>query len=191
MYIIIVYNYIIRNRYLRIAGRPVFNILSAAEFLHECGDNGTLANVRLSQLKAAANAVGLQAPIIGNSGSNPMIPAGLPSWAKYKVTDGYFRWNQTKVNCNGCIIKTVRISSAEQCLALCNSTATCQAVTVSRGGPITSCELLNVTSPGALDTAHDTFTQVPTTLDWDWSGTYAGVPVCQAGVGSNDWTCPE
>jgi hypothetical protein len=182
-------------RYLHVGGRPVFSILSADEFLRECGGNGTLVNYRLSQLKSAARAAGLQEPIVGNSASNPMSSVGVPSWEHtHKHPAGYIEWDQTKVGCpGGCTIKTVQVSSLAQCQALCNTTASCQAVTVNRGTPSTTCELLTVTAPGTNDPAHDTYTRVPPQIDWDWTGTYGGVPVCRPAPGSDpsDWTCPE
>eukprot|EP01047_Picozoa_sp_COSAG01_P054514 COSAG01_NODE_5965_length_3929_cov_4.932898_5_plen_439_part_00 len=185
----------VHPRYLRVGGRPVFNILSADEFLQECGGNSTLANWRLSQLKAAAKAAGLQEPIVGNSESNPMNSVGVPSWEN-KVHAGYIEWDQTKVGCpGGCTLKTVSVSSLDQCQALCNTTASCQAVTVNHGTAITTCELLAKTAPGTSDLIHDTYTKVPplTLIKWDWTGTYGGIPVCRPAPGSDpsDWTCPQ
>ena len=180
------------ERYLKIAGRPVFNILIPDIFVAEWGANYTLANIRLAQLRAAAKTAGLQDPIIGTGTQSPSVPAGVPSWAKLTKNAGFIRWNQTKVNCpGGCTIKVAPVRSLHECQALCNTTEHCQAITVNRGGGVRSCQLLSVTAPGTGDSTHDTYTRVPGTVSYDWRGTYATLPVCRPPAGSSDWTCPD
>lgn len=49
-------------------------------------------------------------------------------------------------------------------------------MTVNHAPPVSSCQLLNSAGPGTGDPDHDTYTRVPGTINFDWSGTYAATP---------------
>jgi hypothetical protein len=80
-------------RYLKVNGRPIFNILISEIFVNtECGGNATLANLRISQLKRAAVAAGVGEPIVGTGMTNPSTANAVPAWENQRPhPEGYMQ----------------------------------------------------------------------------------------------------
>ena len=100
----------VHPRYLKINKRPVFKILIPDIFVSECGGNATLATIRLGELRAAATALGLADPLIGGGWENPSVPAGTAEPAPRSHPEGFMVYNDTKVACHACVIKTVVVT---------------------------------------------------------------------------------
>lgn len=80
-------------RYLKVNGRPIFNILISEIFVNtECGGNATLANLRISQLKRAAVAAGVGEPIVGTGMTSPSTANAVPAWENQRPhPEGYMQ----------------------------------------------------------------------------------------------------
>jgi hypothetical protein len=192
------------HRYLKVGGRPVFKVLIPSIFITECGQNATLATLRLAQLTAAAKAAGLQAPLIGGGWQNPSTPANTanPNGSPRPHPQGYMRYNNTHVDCHtgahplagGCTLKTVAAASIADCQQICNYTLGCTAITVeyatnyTRSGPPLSCAILTRSGPGGGNATCDTYVRVPGEVEYDWTGTYnAAPPPDPTGMYTNSW----
>lgn len=103
--------------YLTVNRRPVFKVLIPSIFVTECGQNATLATLRLAQLTAAAREAGLQTPLFGGGWQNPSVPATSadPAGSPRPHPQGYMCYNNTRVMCpGGCTVKSVTAVSASE-----------------------------------------------------------------------------
>jgi hypothetical protein len=173
-------------RYLKINQRPVFKILIPEIFLQECGGNLTLANVRLAELRAAAKALGLRDPLIGGGWQNPSIPA-ISQQTPRPHPEGYMRYLNTQVDCpGGCTIKSVAVTSVQECQAHCNATSLCVAIEVDHTA--SHCTLLSGAGPGGPGST-DTYVRVLGSVQYEWTGSYnAAPPVCPS---QPNWECAK
>lgn len=162
-------------RYLKVNGRPVFKILIPKIFVAECDDNATLATERLSELRAAARALGLGDPLIGGGWENPSVPAGVKKPEPRPHPRGYMLYSNTKVACpKGCTIKTVNVTNLHECQLICNTTNDCVTLTLDHANK--SCALLSQDWPGVSDPHVDTYVRVIGTVEYEWTGTYNAAP---------------
>jgi hypothetical protein len=177
-------------RYLKIDNRPVFKILIPDIFIAECGNNATLATLRLNELRSAAKALGLGDPLIGGGWQNPSIPAREQKPTPRPHPEGYMEYQNTKVACpGGCTIKTVQVTSVHDCQALCNNTVSCVTITIDHSSASKSCSLLHSAGPGAGDPGHDTYVRVAESVKYEWTGSYnAAPPICP---GEPNDRCPK
>ena len=179
-------------RYLRVAGRPVFEVLIPDIFVAQCGGNVSLANELLAQLRAAsaASAGGGEA-LVGGGWQNPSTPASPP--APRPHPQGFMQYPDTDIACGGggggggCDLGTLTSASLQQCSAACNATAGCAALVFWRSGG--NCTLKGAAGPGAPRPGADAYVRVLDAVAWDFTATYNGAPpVCP---GEPDWVCPR
>ena len=179
------------SRYLKVNGRPLFKVLIPSIFIQECGDNATLAMLRLRELTTAAIAQGLQPPLIGGGWQNPSVPAGTDP-APRPHPEGFMQYTRTRINCTGCDLNTSSVSTVNECEGKCNATRGCLAAVVRRPADaqqVLSCTLKSDAGPGTADAAHDTYVRVNERVPYEWTGTYnAAPPTCP---GQPDSRCPR
>ena len=86
-------------RHLKVDGRPLFKILGPSHFLGtQCSGNATLAQERIDEFRALAQAAGVGNPIIGGgwvTGSQPM-PDKVYQGVAYDYT-GVYGWVDPEV----------------------------------------------------------------------------------------------
>jgi hypothetical protein len=177
-------------RYLKIAGRPVFQVLIPDIFAEtQCGGNTSLSNFLMSQLKAAGTAAGVGDILVGGGWQNPSIP-NAPTPPPRPAPEGYMQYTLTDIPCaqeSGCDLALLSaVPSAAACEAVCNTTASCTALVYY--GANATCRLKGVAGPGAAGSG-DTYVRVLPELNWEWTGTYNDAqPVCPA---DPNWLCPQ
>lgn len=172
-------------RYLRVNGRPIFEVLIPAVFSNQCGGNTTLANALLAALRDAGVAAGVGAPLIGGGWAFPSVPGAQPP-APRPHPSGYMLYAQTDIpTCTGDCNLMNLTGDVAACEAGCNSTAGCAAFVAWPGG---GCALKRAAGPGAPG-AGDVYVRVQDPAAFDFSATYnAAPPVCP---GEPNWECPR
>ena len=171
-------------RYLRVGGRPIFEVLIPAVFALQCGGNTTLANALLAQLRAAGAAAGVGAPLIGGGWALPSVPGAAPP-APRSHPEGYMLYAGAGIpSCAGACSLGNLTGGVAACEAGCNATPGCAAFVARQGG----CELKAAAGPGAPG-AGDVYVRVLEAAAFDFTATYnAAPPVCP---GFDDWECPR
>ena len=176
-------------RYLRVNGRPVFEVLIPDIFVAQCGGNVSLANELLAQLRelsAAQGGGGGGGAIIGGGWQNPSTPS-FPA-PPLPHPGGYMHYPATDIVCSGgCDLASLPSASLQQCSAACNATAGCAALVYFAGGG--NCTLKSAAGPGAPRGGADAYVRVLDAVAWDFTATYNDAPpVCP---GQPDWVCPR
>ena len=178
-------------RYLFVGGRPVFQVLIPDIFVSQCGGNVTLAEELLQVLRDAGVAAGVGAPVIGGGWLPPFQRPGSSS-APLPHPEGYMLYSRTDVPCDAgpCDIARVPGATPEDCMATCNSTASCTSFAFYASN--SSCVLKSYAGPGAPGEG-DFYVRVFDVVRWEWRGTYNDAPpVCYAGPNfTNPGTCAE
>ena len=170
--------------YLRVGGRPVFQILIPDIFAVQCGGNATLADALLGVMRDAGVAAGVGEPLIGGGWQNPSVPARGPD-APLPHPDGFMIYNLTDVPCSGCDIHVAAGLTRGSCEGACNATGACTAAVFYANG---TCVLKSTAGPGASGEGV-TLVRVLPSIAWEWTGTYNdAAPVCP---GQPNWECPQ
>lgn len=180
-------------RYLKVAGRPVFQVLIPSIFeTVQCGGDASLANALIASLRAAGAAAGVGPVLVGGGWQVPAIPNASPTPPPRPAPQGYMQYTQTDVPCTSaaaapCDLATLAsVPSPGACEAACNATAGCTALVYYAANE--TCRLKAVAGPGAAG-AGDTYVRVFAPLAWEWTGTYNDAqPVCP---GDPNWECPQ
>ena len=181
-------------RYLKVAGRPVFQVLIPSIFeTVQCGGDANLANSLIASLRAAGAAAGVGPVLVGGGWQVPAIPNASPTPPPRPAPQGYMQYTQTDVPCPSaaatapCDLSLLAsVPSAGACEAACNATAGCTALVYYAANE--TCRLKAVAGPGAAG-AGDTYVRVFAPLAWEWTGTYNDAqPVCP---GDPNWECPQ
>jgi len=169
-------------RYLKINGKPLFQILIPDIFVSQCGGNSTRANELLELLRSIASDAGVGIPTIGGGWLNPSVP-GVPGSAPLPHPLGYMQYNTTDVPCEGCNIEELFDQSFLSCSAYCNSTGACTAFVLYSNS---TCILKSVAGPGASGSG-STYVRVLDPVNYEWRGTYNDAqPVCKD---QPNWEC--
>lgn len=179
-------------RYLRIAGRPVFQVLIPNIFVEtQCSGNATLANELVAQLRAAGSAAGVGDVLVGGGWQNPSVP-NAPTPPPRPAPAGYMQYTLTDIPCDGggasdCDVALLSgVPSPAACQAVCNTTASCAALVYYSSNE--TCRLKGVAGPGAPGLG-DTYVRVLPPVNWEWTGTYNDAqPVCPS---EPNWLCPQ
>lgn len=195
-------------RYLRIAGRPLFEVLIPDIFLSDqCGGNATLAEALLEELREAGVAKGVGKVLIGGGWQNPSTPSTPPP-APRPHPQGYMLYSATDIPCPptsaSCDLRTLTANASFLgCSAACNATPGCTAfvhfaaAAASDSAPGAAavsgdnCTLKSSAGPGAgASPSVDTYVRVVESPNlYEWTATYnSAPPVCP---GQPDWQCPE
>lgn len=84
-------------RYLRVAGRPVFQVLIPSIFESvQCGGDAGLANSLIASLRAAGTAAGVGDVLVGGGWQVPAIPNDNPPPPR-PAPAGYMQYTQTDI----------------------------------------------------------------------------------------------
>jgi hypothetical protein len=180
-------------RYLRIGGRPVFEVLIPDVLVAQCGGNASLASELLEELRAGGQAAGLGRVLIGGGWQNPSTPSTPPPPPR-PHPGGYMAYPATDIPCAGggsaCDLAVLPSATLPQCSAACNATGGCAALVLAADSG--ACTLKSQAGPGAPAPAALTAyvrVQGGDPVHYDFTATYNGaVPVCP---GEADWVCPQ
>jgi len=175
-------------RYLRVGGRPIFQVLIPDIFLTQCGGNATLAEELLQALRDAGAAAGVGAPAVGGGWLVPAVPPGAGN-APLPHPDGYMRYDGADVPCAACDLARGHGAAPPDCMAACNSTAGCAGFSFYANG---TCVFKSAAGPGAPG-AGDFYVRVLPDVAWEWRGTYNDAePLCYGGPNHTDLgECPQ
>jgi hypothetical protein len=194
--------------YLRIAGRPLFEVLIPDIFLtDQCGGNATLAGALLEELREAGVASGVGKVLIGGGWQNPSIPSTPPP-APRPHPLGYMLYSATTIPCSpSCDLQTLTVNASFLgCSAACNATPGCTAfVHFAAAAPAPAapsapsaasagaenCTLKSSAGPGAgAGPGVDTYVRVVESPNlYEWTATYnAAPPLCPGEVNE---VCPQ
>lgn len=184
-------------RYLRINGRPVFEILIPDIFNAQCGGNVTLENELLGVFRAAGVAAGVGEVLIGGGWQNPSVPAAGNDPAPRPHASGYMLYSSTDIVCHAqaagqlrdssppCDVGRLSNATVAQCELACNATSACVAFIAL---PNSTCVLKNINGPGSQGPG-DAYVRVLGSASFDFTATYnAAPPVCP---GEPNWVCPR
>ena len=121
-------------RYLKINGRPVFEVLIPDVFSNQCGGNASLGDELLAELRAAGVAAGVGEVLVGGGWANPSVPGTQPP-APLPHPAGYMRYPTTSIPCGqSCLLKNLSAASVAECEGGCNTTGGCTAFVTWPGG---------------------------------------------------------
>ena len=177
-------------RYLRVNGRPVFEVLIPDIFTAQCGGNASLATQLLAQFRALGLQQGLGEPLIGGSWQNPSTPSTPVQPGPHP--NGYLVYPGTDIPCpsasgGACDLASLTSATLQQCWAACNTTAGCAALV--HWPASSNCTLKGTGGPGAPRAGADAYVRVLQAVPYDFTSTYnAAPPVCP---GQPDWVCPQ
>ena len=175
-------------RYLRVNGRPVFEVLIPDIFVAQCGGSVDAANALLAQFRAAGVAAGVGEVLIGGSWQLPSTPSAPPAPRPHPA--GFMHYPDTDILCDPaapCDLGALHSATLQQCFAACNATSSCTALVFSPSG--SNCTLKSQAGPGAGAPGRDAWVRVLDQTAYDFTSTYnAAPPVCP---GEPNWVCPQ